>query len=86
MAFFVVIVVKTQQNFWSRFKKRIACWITEVESQILLLGQSTANYFADRLKQIKAYKIISIIDYQFCNRRTYIFITIQAPKIPEFPF
>ena len=42
---------KTQQNFWSRFKKRIACWIRKVESHILLLDQLTANYFADGLKE-----------------------------------
>ena len=54
MAYFDILTWKTQQNFWSRLKKRIACWITEVESNILLPGQLTANYFADRLKEIKA--------------------------------
>ena len=46
--------MKTEQNLGSRFKKRIACWITEFESHIRLLFQLTANYFADRLKESKA--------------------------------
>ena len=54
MASLGILIRKTQQNFWSRCKKRIACWITEVEIHILLLAQLTANYFADSLKEIKA--------------------------------
>ena len=46
MAYFIGIVMKTQQNLRSRCKKSIAGWIRKVESQIILSHQLTANYFA----------------------------------------
>ena len=61
MASSAILRRKTQHNFWSRFEKRSACWITKFERHILLLGQLTTNYFADRLKEIKEWIINSEI-------------------------
>ena len=51
MACWIIVMVKTQQNFGSWLKERIACWTSEVEIHIRLPGQLTANYFTGRLKE-----------------------------------
>ena len=51
IACLAIVIMKTQQNFGSRFKKRIACRLSEVEMHIPLPCQLTANYFAHRLKE-----------------------------------
>ena len=51
MACFGIVLMKTQQNFGSWFMEGIAGWIKEIESQIRLSYQLTANYFADGLKE-----------------------------------
>ena len=51
MAYFAIVMMKTQQNFRSWIKKGVAGRESEVKSHVRLPNQFTANYFADSLKE-----------------------------------